>query len=525
MSDFPGLSGNPFLIACLVMAIGMLLWDTIEVGRNDAANLVNAVIGARVMTRKAAILLAGAAVVVGAMLSSDVVDTARKGIFDPNALGTMEAALTIYISVYIVDTILLYGYSAFGMPVSTTACLVFELLGAALAINASSVNWNKAGIVIAGIICSIIITGLVAFLVQRAVRGAIRDRATHLTTLLLHGGWIGGGLAAGLCYFLMLKGMKNVGVIKQLKALLARIDENADADIATLMLIIILWALFAIAIHVGLVVFRKRAAKVLFPALAVLGMLAMAFAFGQNDLANCASPGLAAINILRTDSVEIGTKVAIAPWMLLVCGLLLFVGMRTKNAQRVTKAAVSTGSMGDHVELWAPRWCVNLAARVLRFRGEAPSLAPRASITSAGKTKHYDTLRACVIMSVSASVIATASSLGLPVSTTYVAFAAIVATGAADRIFQRGDAELKLGRALWVVTSWFLSAAIAAAMTAAVAWTIYHIEIYGIVLWLGINLFVRRHIKARADAQSTRVKEEAYERIHPEEFALESEDE
>ena len=141
---------SPFQLACLLLAIGMLLWDTIEVGRNDAANLVNAVFGARVMGRRLAVMLAGVAVVAGAVLSSDVIDTARKGIFDPTKLDTLQAALAIYCSVYIVDTILLYGYSAFGMPVSTTACLVFELLGAAIAINFTVVNWNKAGTVLAG---------------------------------------------------------------------------------------------------------------------------------------------------------------------------------------------------------------------------------------------------------------------------------------------------------------------------------------------------------------------------------------
>lgn len=523
MIDLSALDG--FQLACLVLAVTMLLWDTVEVGRNDAANLVNAVFGARVLPRRAAVVIAGLAVVCGAVLSSDVIDTARKGIFDPTGMGTLEAALTVYISVYIVDTVLLYGYSAFGMPVSTTACLVFELLGAALAINAATVNWGKAGTIVLGIVCSIILTGFAAFLIQRAARGAIRDRARSLGTLLLHGGWIGGGLMAGLTYFLLIKGMKNVRLIKHFKAWLADLGGEDGGAVVAAVLLLILWGLFAIAIHMLLVMYRKRAAKLLFPALSILGMIAMAFAFGQNDLANCASPGLAAFTLLREQNIEIASKVPIAWWMLLICGSLLFVGMTTQNAERVTKAAVSTGSMGDHVELWAPRWCVRVASRMLQFRGKAPALAPRAEITAAGKTMHYDSLRACVIMSVSASVIATASSLGLPVSTTYVAFAAVVATGMADRIFQRGDAELKLGRAIWVVTSWFLSAMIAAVMTAIVATLVLHLEIWGMALCLLANLSVRRLLKARADRQLQRVKEEAYERAHPEEFALELEDE
>jgi len=516
---------DSFQLVCLVLAVTMLMWDTIEVGRNDAANLVNAVFGAEVLSRRTAIIIAGAAVVCGAVLSSPVVDTARKGIFDPTGLeGGLQAALAIYISVYIVDTVLLYSYSAFGMPVSTTACLVFELLGAALAITATTVNWAKAGTVMGAIVCSIILTGFAAFLIQRAARGAIRERATSLTTLLLHGGWVGGGLAAGLCYFLLLKGMKGVSWVKAFNSWLQQLGGTVEYGVGGAMLFMFMWGVFAIVIHLLLVVYRKRAARLLFPALSILGMIAMAFAFGQNDLANCASPGLAAFTLIQKQDVRIGTEVPIAGWMLLVCGGLLFVGMTTKNAERVTQAAVSTGSMGDHVELWAPRWCVKLATRLLRYRRRERALAPRAAFTPTGTTLHYDTLRACVIMSVSASVIATASSLGLPVSTTYVAFAAVVATGMADRIFQRGDAELKLARAIWVVASWFMAAFIAAAATAVVATLVYHFTLWGMFACLAANLVVRRTLKSRADAQACRVAEDAYERAHPDEFALEAED-
>ncbi len=523
MPDFSSIDGS-FQVVCLVVAVTMLLWDTVEVGRNDAANLVNAVLGARVMQRRRAIVLTGLAVVCGAVFSSEVIDTARKGIFDPTGLQTLNAALAIYISVYIVDTVLLYGYSAFGMPVSTTACLVFELLGAAIAVDVSTVNWSKAGTVVFAIVCSIVLSGIAAFLIQRAVRGAIRDRTDHLATLLLHGGWVGGGFAAGLSYFLMLKGMKHVGWVKQINTWLDQFNEQVEADVGNLIIVFLLWGGFAIAIHSLLVVFRRRAAKLLFPVLAVLGMLAMGFAFGQNDLANCASPGLAAITLLDKQDVAIATKVPIAWWMLLICGGLLFTGMTTKNAERVTKAAIATGSQGDHVALWAPRWCVVLAGKLLRFRGTAPALAPRERFTPAGKTLHFDTLRACVIMSVAASVIATASSIGLPVSTTYVTFAAVVTTGLADRIFQRGDAELKLGRAIWVITSWFLSAVIAAVSAGLVATAIHQLEIVGIAACLGTNFTVRRFLKRRADAQTRRVEEATDERRHPERFALEDEE-
>ena len=134
-----------FVMLAALVGLAFLVIDCVEVGRNDAANLVNAVFGARVMSRRTAVLIAGIAVILGATFSAPVMETARKGIFDPTVL-TVQMALAIYMSVYFVDTVLLYGFSGFGMPVSTTACLVFELVGAALFLaGPDNVNWPQGG--------------------------------------------------------------------------------------------------------------------------------------------------------------------------------------------------------------------------------------------------------------------------------------------------------------------------------------------------------------------------------------------
>lgn len=513
--DFTGMT--VFLWAAFLIAIVMLVWDTVEVGRNDAANLVNEAYGARILTRERAVWVAGVGVVAGACLSSGVVDTARKGIFDPAMLDdAIQTALAIYISVYIVDTVLLYGYSAFGMPVSTTACLVFELLGAAYAVGGSEiVQWPNAGKVVTAIVMSILISGTAGFFVQRAVRGAIRDRGEHLVTLLLHGGWIGGGMLAMLTYFMVIKGMKSVGVVKTF-------NETFIAEYGAVPVVLGLWLVFAVVIHSLLVSFRNKAAKRLFPALAIVGTLCMGFAFGQNDLANCASPGLSAITLIenRHEGVALATKVPLAWWMLLGCGLLLLAGMTTKRAHRVTHSAVSAGSMSNVVALYAPNWCLRVSRRLIRLRrrGRAPSLAPSPLTPETGVVRDYDPLRACVILGVSASVIAMASSFKLPVSTTYVTFAAVVATGAADRILERGDAELKLARTIWVVFSWFSAAIVAAILTGLLCKLISVTGTIGIIIGLSLNISARVVLKRRGDRQVERVREEARERESPEEF-------
>lgn len=507
---------SAFLWCSLILAMGLLVWDTIEVGRNDAANLLNAVLGARVLRRRVAIIFISGGVVMGTLFASPVIETARKGIFDPAGM-TLQMALSIYIAVYIVDTVLLYGYSAFGMPVSTTATLVFELLGASLFVGGfDSVHWGKSGTVVLGIVCSIVLSGIAAFMIQRAVRGALRDRATHLPTLLAHGGWVGGAMVAGLVYFMLIKGMKGLAFVKT-------INQEVISAYGPMLVIFLMWAFFAIVIHALLVIYRQRAANLLFPVLTVIASVCMAFAFGQNDLANCASPGLAAKYIIdhRELGVEAASQIPISRWWLVGCGALLVVGISSRNAQRVTSATIRTGSAGDHVELWAPQWCLGLARGLLRFRGREPALAPVAVTTDRGRITHFDTIRASVIMCVSASVIATASSLSLPVSTTYVSFAALVATGFADRIFQRGDAALKLGRAIWVVFSWFMAAAIAVVGAGLVAMAIHQLAIVGMIICLLINAAIRRLIKRRADRHQKFVSQEAQERLHPEDFATE----
>ncbi len=111
----------------------------------------------------------------------------------------------------------------------------------------------------------------------------------------------------------------------------------------------------------------------------------------------------------------------------------------------------------------------------------------------------------------------------MPVSTTYVAFAAVVATGLADRIFARGDAALKLGRSIWVVFSWFAAAGIAVVAAAAVCQMVFRLGIVGILIGLALSATTYRIVKRRADAQEDRVRREAEERMNPDDFALEYE--
>ncbi|MGA0334527.1 MAG: inorganic phosphate transporter, partial [Kiritimatiellia bacterium] len=125
-------------------------------------------------------------------------------------------------------------------------------------------------------------------------------------------------------------------------------------------------------------------------------------------------------------------------------------------------------------------------------------LAPPPQRDDDGKRMHFDPLRASVIMSVSASVIALASSSGIPVSTTYVTFACVIATGMADGVMSRGDADRKIGRAIWTVFSWFAGALIAMLAAGAVAAVIYKFGYFGLFIGLGGNFLLRILVSRRS---------------------------
>ncbi|MFH1923362.1 MAG: inorganic phosphate transporter, partial [Planctomycetota bacterium] len=421
-----------------------------------------------------------------------------------------QMALAIYVSVYFVDTVLLYGFSGFGMPVSTTACLVFELVGAALFLAGfENVYWPKVGAVVREIIFSIAISGLVSFMVMRVFRGAIGDKAQDRETVLLHGPWITGAILTWLAWFMVFKGLKNVPLVKEIKA------ETFEVYGEWLVLMV-MWGAFTLVTHLVLVMTHRRGYKYLFPVTAVLGMISMAFAFGQNDLANAASPGLAGFSLWThggepSELANIATEIPIPMWALFGCGVLMASGMFTKYAQRVTRAEVNTGSQFDAVALYAPGWCKALARGILRLRKPQEALAPEAALNERGKKVHYDTLRASVITGVSASVIAFASGRGLPVSTTYVAFAAVLGSGLSDRVFARGNADTKLGRAIWVITCWFLAPVIAVVATGCVAMLVFHLSVVGLVLAIALNFGVRFLFKRRADAHEARYHTSASE--------------
>ena len=116
-------------------------------GFTDAANAIATVVGSRVMSPRAAIIMAGAVNLLGGLSGTAVALTIGKGLVDPAAL----TLVTVVAGLAGAMTWSLFTY-AFGIPVSETHGLIGGLVGAAVATaGPDTIIWSgltKTGIAI-----------------------------------------------------------------------------------------------------------------------------------------------------------------------------------------------------------------------------------------------------------------------------------------------------------------------------------------------------------------------------------------
>ncbi len=209
----------------LVIVLFLLAASDLIVGvSNDAVNFLNSAIGSKVASFRVIMAVAAVGILFGAVFSSGMMEVARKGIFNPGMFYFTEIMI-IFMAVMITDVILLDVYNTIGLPTSTTVSIVFELLGAAVAMasiklfmTADSmlsvgdfINSSKALAIISGILLSVAVAFSVGALIQYLARLAF---SFNFKKRMKYLGAIWGGIAfSAMTYFLLIKGLKGVSFI------------------------------------------------------------------------------------------------------------------------------------------------------------------------------------------------------------------------------------------------------------------------------------------------------------------------
>ena len=118
----------------IVALVALAVADLVVGVSNDAVNFLNSALGSKVLSFRTIMIVASIGIFVGCVFSSGMMEVARKGIFNPEMLLFSEIMI-IFMAVMITDILLLDFFNTLGLPTSTTVSIVFELLGAAVAVS------------------------------------------------------------------------------------------------------------------------------------------------------------------------------------------------------------------------------------------------------------------------------------------------------------------------------------------------------------------------------------------------------
>ena len=528
--------GDPYILMLIALAI-LATVDLVVGVSNDAVNFLNSAIGSKAIAIRNIMIIASIGVFFGAITSSGMMEVARKGIFNPGMF-MFQDIMFIFMAVMITDILLLDVFNTLGMPTSTTVSIVFELLGAAVAISLikisqndaesisaiwNYINYEKASLIIFGILLSVVVAFSVGAIVQFISRLIysfnFEKRPSYINALF------GGFAITAITYFIIIKGMKGTPYYKDVKYL---IEDN------TLSIIVGSFLFWTVISQVFIKFFNLNVLKLIIG----IGTFSLAMAFSGNDLVNFIGVPIAAWNSYEAWSVSgieanafsmeiLAKKVPSNIWLLLIAGAIMVITLWTSSkARNVIKTGIDLSRQGEGYEKFQPNPLSRLVVRAsmginagLTYVLPAKTIAFVDSkfqkpVIELPKDKTYelpafDMIRASVNLIVAGILISIATSLKLPLSTTYVTFMVAMGTSLADRAWGRESAVYRVAGVINVVGGWFLTAITAFLAAALVAYLIsWDMVMIPVLLVLVAFLIGRNTIIHRK--KSKEVKEQEY---------------
>ena len=526
--------GDPYILMLVALAV-LAIVDLVVGVSNDAVNFLNSAIGSKAISIRNIMIIASLGVFFGAITSSGMMEVARKGIFNPNMF-MFQDIMFIFMAVMITDILLLDIFNSLGMPTSTTVSIVFELLGAAVAIsllkisaNGSQsmdaiweyINHETAIKIISGILLSVVVAFSVGAIVQFVSRLIysfnFEKRATYINALF------GGFAITAITYFIIIKGMKGTPFYKDIKFL---IEGNTLSIIAGSFVI---WSLIS---QVLIQILKINILKLIIG----VGTFSLAMAFSGNDLVNFVGVPIAAWNSYQAwevsgvaaDAFSMGVLAKKVPsniWLLLIAGVIMVVTLCTSSkAQNVIKTGIDLSRQGEGHEKFKPNPLSRVVVRFAMAINKGISfVVPQRTLAFVDakfqkpvielpKDKTYempafDLVRAAVNLIVAGILISIATSMKLPLSTTYVTFMVAMGSSLADRAWGRESAVYRVAGVINVIGGWFLTAITAFIAAAVVAYLIRFdmlmipVLLAVVALLIGRNTLIHRRKKKEVKKQ------------------------
>jgi len=491
-------SSNTDIYFIMIVALALLAIGDLVVGvSNDAVNILTSALGSKAISVRKIMILASLGVLVGSVFSSGMMEVARKGIFNPEMLFFSEIMI-IFMAVMITDILLLDFFNTLGLPTSTTVSIVFELLGAAVAVSlikisslgnefgdlVNYINVDKASQIILGILLSVFIAFSIGALVQFLARTILSYNYEQKSK------WVGsifGGVAlTSISYFILMKGIKGTSYAKESYALLDGATISSFLETEVLLISLISFVLLSLVSYILIFSFKVNIYKLIIG----VGTFSLALAFAGNDLVNFIGVPIAAWQSYEAwiasgvpadiFSMEVlSTKVPTPNLLLFLAGMVMVVTLWVSSkAKKVTKTTIDLARQRETKERFQPnfisrglvRFSMNLVKytslivpKKLRDNINTQFEVPVVEMSSkkAVELPAFDMIRASVNMMVAAILISIATSFKLPLSTTYVTFMVAMGTSLSDRAWGSESAVYRVAGVLNVIGGWFFTAFIA----------------------------------------------------------------
>ncbi len=351
-----------------------------NIGANDVANSMASAVGAKAITIRQAIFIAGILNILGAtFIGGHVTNTIRKGIVSTDILADPHLALIGALAA-ILSAALWVSFATWkSLPVSTTHSIVGAMIGfGIIAGGFSMINWGKLGAVALSWVISPVFSMVIAFTMFKIIlKTILAKKDSYLRALQLSPYFIGIAIFVVILSFLF-------------KTPLGK--TLAIGTPSAVMVAVILAGILGYAGMRALRRFVKRpehsGEEHIFRKIQIGTSCYVALAQGANDVANAIGPLAVIYFIVKTGSV--GTKVPVPMFLLLFGGIGIAAGI----------------AMAGH--------------RVMGTIGS--------KITTLNNTRGFS------VDFSAATTVLVASKLGLPVSTTHAAVGGVMGVGLARGI-------------------------------------------------------------------------------------------
>jgi len=521
---------NMFLMIIVALAV-LAVVDLIVGVSNDAVNFLNSAIGSKAISFRNIMIIASAGIFIGAVFSSGMMEVARKGIFVPSEF-YFDEIMFIFFAVMIGDILLLDFFNTLGLPTSTTVSIVFNLLGAAVVMAlikigisdeqtfsdlSAYINTDKAKQIIIGILLSVVIAFSIGMIVQWFSRLIFTFQYERKLKSF-------GSIFAGICltaigYFIFFKGLKGTPFYGDIQ----NIIENYQFFLVLGMLAF--WTLVSY-------VFSKLFNLNVLVLVIGVGTFGLALAFAGNDLVNFIGVPMAAYHSYEAWSISgtpasefsmgiLSEKVPAEPLLLFLAGGIMMATLwLSKKARSVVDTAINLSRQGETVERFQPNFLsksiVKGSTQLVSVLGAAIPENIQAKISASFQTPlndvgdahakdlpAFDLIRASINLAVAGILISIATSMKLPLSTTYVTFMVAMGTSLADRAWGRESAVYRVAGVLNVIGGWFLTALFAFVIAGTLTFLI-HLgkgSSIAVLLIITAGLLIRNYLKHQSKSE------------------------